>query len=353
MATKIPVMVLGATGSVGQRFIQLLDGHPWFEVSALTGSDRRSGQRYGETCHWVLDEPMPLWARDMPLLPSTPLPDRARLAFSALPTEVAKEIEPEFAKASIWVCSNASAYRHEPDVPILLPEVNADHIDLLQAQCQARGWPAGIVTNPNCASTGLTVALKALQDAFGLKRAFVVTLQSVSGAGYPGLPSMDILDNVIPYIGGEEDKLEWEPRKMLGAVRERSLTLADFSISAQVNRVPTTDGHLVCVSLELASSATPDQAIQALEDYSAPAASRDLPSAPHPAILVRREPDRPQTRLDRRTGRGMTTVVGRVRPDPIFSLRFVVLSHNTIRGAAGGAVYNAELLAGSGLIQRS
>jgi aspartate-semialdehyde dehydrogenase len=351
MTAKIPVMVLGATGSVGQRFVQLLDGHPWFEVAGLTGSDRRAGQRYADSCHWVLDEPMPLWARDLPMLPSTPLPDQAHLAFSALPTEVAKEIEPEFARAGIWVCSNASAYRHEPDVPILLPEVNADHIELLQAQCQARGWPAGIVTNPNCASTGLTVALKALQNAFGLKRAFVVTLQSVSGAGYPGLPSMDILDNVIPYIGGEEDKLEWEPRKMLGAVRNGSIALADFVISAQVNRVPTTDGHLVCVSLELVAPATPDQAIEALEAYTAPAASRDLPSAPHPAIQVRREPDRPQIRLDRRSGHGMTTVVGRVRTDPILNLRFVVLSHNTIRGAAGGAVYNAELLVGSGMLK--
>ncbi|HEX9013961.1 MAG TPA: aspartate-semialdehyde dehydrogenase, partial [Anaerolineaceae bacterium] len=218
MEKKIPVMVLGATGSVGQRFVQLLDNHPWFEVAALTGSERKAGKKYGESCHWVLDEPMPEWARDLPVLPSEPLPERARLAFSALPADIAREIEPEFARAGIWICSNASAYRHEPDVPILLPEVNAHHIDVLEAQRKSRGWPAGIVTNPNCASTGLTVALKALQDSFGLKRAFVVTLQSVSGAGYPGLPSMDILDNVIPYIGGEEDKLEWEPRKMLGNV---------------------------------------------------------------------------------------------------------------------------------------
>jgi aspartate-semialdehyde dehydrogenase len=351
MAKKIPVMVLGATGSVGQRFVQLLDNHPWFEVSGLTGSDRRAGQRYGESCHWVLDEPMPDWAREMPVLPSNPLPDQAQLAFSALPPDVAKEVEPEFAQAGIWVCSNASAYRKEQDVPILLPEVNAEHVHIVKVQQEKRGWKAGIVTNPNCASTGLTVALKALQDAFGLKKAFVVTLQSVSGAGYPGLPSLDILDNVIPYIGGEEDKLEYEPKKMLGAYRDGSIQFASLAISAQVNRVPTTDGHLANVSLELETPVSPEEAIRVLEAYQAPADARDLPSSPRPPIVVRREPDRPQIRIDRRTGHGMTTVVGRVRPDPLLHLRMVVLSHNTIRGAAGGAVYNAELLASCGYVK--
>ena len=350
MEHKIPVTVLGATGSVGQRFVQLLDGHPWFQVVSLTGSERSEGRPYGEICHWVMDEPMPGWAREIPVTPSIPDPGETRLAFSALPADTARRIEPAFAEAGVWVCSNASAFRREADVPILLPEVNPGHVDLVERQRRSRGWKAGIVTNPNCSSTGLTVALKALKDAFGLKKVFVVTLQAVSGAGYPGLPSMDILDNVIPFIGGEEEKLEWEPRKMLGALGDGQVELDPVRISAQVNRVPITDGHLASVAVEFAAPPTPEQAARALQDYTAPEVSRDLPSSPHPILQVRSEPDRPQTRLDRRTGRGMTTVVGRIRPDTLLDLRMVVLSHNTIRGAVGGAVYNAELLVRRGIV---
>jgi aspartate-semialdehyde dehydrogenase len=349
MSERIPVAVLAATGSVGQRFVQLLDGHPYFEIVALTGSDRSIGQKYGEACHWIVPEPMPAWARDMTVVPTTPEAARAAMAFSALPANIAKEVEPQFAQAGVKVCSNASAYRTESDVPILLPEVNPDHTRLVEVQCRKRGWPGYIVTNPNCTSTGMTVALKALQDAFGLSVVFAVSLQALSGAGYPGVPSMDIIDNVIPYIGGEEEKVEWEPRKMLGQVDGEEIELAGFAISAQTNRVAVSDGHIVCLTIELRDRVDIRRVTQALQDYQAPAISADLPSAPRPVIVLRSEADRPQPRLDRMTGHGMATVVGRVRPDPVFDLRMVVLSHNTVRGAAGGSIYNAELLVKQGL----
>lgn len=348
--SQISVAVLGATGSVGQRFISLLDGHPLFKVVALAASDRSAGQPYGKACRWVLSDPMPAWARDMVVVPATPESVEAKIVFSALPADLAKDLEPRFAKAGMAVCSNASSYRRDVDVPLLLPEINADHIGLIRGQRLARGWSGCILTNPNCTSTGLAVALKALQDAFGLKKAFVVSLQALSGAGYPGIPSLDIIDNVIPYIGGEEDKMEWESRKMLGKMGKDGVELADIKFSAHTNRVAVIDGHIVCASVELGENVSPEAAIQVLRDYQAPAASRDLPSAPKPVIVVRDEADRPQPRLDRMTGKGMTTVVGRVRQDPLFHLKFVVLSHNTIRGAAGGSIYNAELLVAENLI---
>lgn len=233
---------------------------------------------------------------------------------------------------------------------LLLPEVNADHIAVISRQRQLRGWSGCILTNPNCTSTGLTVALKALDNSFGLKRVFVVSLQALSGAGYPGVPSLDIIDNVVPFIGGEEEKVEWEPRKMLGSLVDANFTLADVKISAHTNRVAVADGHTVCASVEFNSSASPEEAIRALGAYQAPAPALQLPSSPMPVIQVRDEADRPQPRLDRMTGKGMTTVVGRIRQDPLFHLKFVVLSHNTIRGAAGGSIYNAELLVKEGLL---
>jgi aspartate-semialdehyde dehydrogenase len=344
MKKRIPVVVLAATGSVGQRFVQLLDGHPWFEVIGLTGSDRSIGKPYGEACHWILPEPMPSWAAGMTVLPTEPGAAPARIAFSALPADLARDLEPQFARAGLAVCSNASAFRNEPDVPILLPEVNAEHAAIVGHQRKVRGWSGCIVTNPNCTSTGLTVALKALQDAFGLKRALVVSMQALSGAGYPGVASLDILDNVIPNINGEEQKVEWEPRKMLGAVTADAFVPAEVVISAHTNRVAVSDGHMVCASVELGRAAGVEEAAEALRRYRGPEASRDLPSAPQPVILLREEWDRPQPRLDRATGKGMTSVVGRLRADPIFHLKFVVLSHNTVRGAAGGSIYNAELL---------
>jgi aspartate-semialdehyde dehydrogenase len=350
MTHRLPVAILAATGSVGQRFVQLLDDHPWFEVTALTGSDRAIGQEYGQACHWILPEPMPAWARTMKILPTDPGSLSTPLAFSALPADIALEVEPRFAQAGVVVCSNASAYRRAPDVPILLPEVNPDHAGLVAHQRRQRGWNGAIVTNPNCTSTGLTVALKALQDGFGLRKVFVVSLQAVSGAGYPGVASLDILDNVIPFINGEEEKVEWEARKMLGVLEGEGISQANFVVTAHTNRVAVSEGHIVCLSVELGQKATLEEAANCLRSYSAPELSCHLPSAPHPVIALRTEPDRPQPRLDRMTGKGMTTIVGRLRPDPIFDFKMVVLSHNTVRGAAGGSIYNAELLYKMGYI---
>jgi aspartate-semialdehyde dehydrogenase len=350
---RIPVAILAATGNVGQRFVQLLDNHPWFDVVALTGSDRSIGQTYGQSCHWILPEAMPAWAAGLEVKPTLPeAVGNVLLVFSALPASIARDAEPLFAQAGAAVCSNASAYRREIDVPILLPEVNADHAGVVPLQRQRRGWSGCIVTNPNCTSTGLTVALKALQARFGLRKVFAVSLQALSGAGYPGVASLDIIDNVIPYIGDEEGKIEWETRKMLGKFNGSQLELASFTVSAHANRVAVSDGHTVCFSVELEETATPEEAQRALQDYQPPELSRGLPSTPNPVIAIRSEPDRPQPRLDRNTGKGMTTVVGRVRADPLFDLKMVVLSHNTVRGAAGGAIYNGELLTSMELLSK-
>ncbi len=351
MSPSIPVAVLGATGSVGQRFVSLLDNHPWFNVVTLAASDRSTGKIYGQSCRWILPDAMPTWAKKMVISPASPAAlKQARIVFSALPAGEAKTLEPAFASAGFAVCSNASAFRRETDVPILLPEVNADHIQLVKSQREQRGWQGCIITNPNCTSTGLTIALKALDEAFGVKQAFCVSLQALSGAGYPGVPSMDVIDNVIPFIPGEEEKLEWEPRKMLGNFSGQGIELAHLAISAHTNRVAVTDGHLVCVSVELEAPVSVDEAITAFRSFQAPAITQTLPSAPQPVIAVCEQEDRPQPRLDRATGKGMTTLVGRVRTDPLFHLKFIVLSHNTIRGAAGGSIFNAELLASEGLL---
>ncbi len=350
MNKRIPVAVLAATGSVGQRFVQLLDGHPWFEVVALTGSERRMGQLYGEACHWVLDQPMPDWAREMRVRPSTPEETGARLVFSALPSKYALEIEPLFARAGVIVCSNAGAFRPAADVPILLPEINPEHLALLPRQRRERGWSGLIVCNPNCTSTGMTVVLKALDQVFGVQQVFAVSLQAISGAGYPGVAAMDLADNIIPYIGGEEEKVEWEPRKMLATVEGEQLQLAEMTFSVHVNRVPVSDGHTVCLSVALEADPSLEQVAETLASYCPPQAARDLPSTPSPVIQLRTEPDRPQPRLDRLAGAGMTTVVGRLRPDAILDFKMVVLSHNTIRGAAGGSIYNAELLLKQGYL---
>ena len=345
-SSQIPVAVLGATGSVGQRFVSLLDQHPWFKVVAVAASDRSVGQKYWQAARWVLDTPMPEYARDLIVVPATTEAVQAKIVFSALHTEIANKLEPEFAKAGAAVCSNASSYRRGEDVPLLLPEINADHVQLVKHQRKNKGWSGCIVTNPNCTSTGLTIALKALDEAFGVKKVFAVSLQALSGAGYPGVPSLDIMDNVIPNVanGGEEEKVEWEPRKMLGKLNQDKIDLAEITFSAHTNRVAVIDGHTVCASVQLDRPVEPEIAIQALRDFTAHPSAKELPSAPRPVIEVREEADRPQPRLDRLTGKGMTTVVGRVRCDPILDLKFVVLSHNTIRGAAGASIYNAELL---------
>jgi len=347
---RLPVAVLGATGAVGQRFIQLLENHPWFKVVALTGSDRALGQKYGEGCRWILPGPIPAGVFDLPILPTLPPVGGVSLVFSALPSKIAHEAEAEYAPLGIAVFSNASAYRQETDVPLLLPEVNPDHSTLVHLQRRKRGWSGLIATNPNCTITGLTITLKPLLENFGVRRAFIVSMQAVSGAGYPGVPSMDILGNVVPYIADEEDKMEWEPLKMLGALQDGQIIPAPINISAHANRVPILEGHMLCLSVELAQKANLEEVAQALVGYQAPEISRQLPSTPPAIIRLSQQADRPQPRLDVMSGNGMTTVVGRLRPDPLLHYKMVILSHNTIRGAAGGSIYNAELLLKQGLV---
>jgi len=347
--SKTKVAILGATGAVGQRFVQLLENHPWFEVSALTGSERSVGKKYGDICKWVLPGSIPKYAHGMTVIPSDSDFD-ARLIFSALPSHHARDLEPALAKKGYAICSNASACRAWEDVPILIPEVNANHTRLINVQQKQRGWSGFIVTNPNCTSTGLTIAFRALHDAFRIKRAFIVSMQALSGAGYPGVASLDILDNVIPYIGGEEEKVESEPLKMLGTFNGEKIEFAPITLSAHTNRVAVIDGHLVVTSVEFEQAVSPDEAKQVLRDFKAPEIVAELPSAPNPVISVREEADRPQPRRDRYEGKGMASVVGRVRVDPIFHIKFTNLAHNTIRGAAGGAILNGELLKAEGKI---
>ena len=344
------VGVLGATGAVGQRFVQLLDNHPWFEVTALAASTRSSGRPFGQACHWVLDTPMPEWARDLDVLPASPDADLdCQLLFSALPGDLAKDVEEAFAQAGYAVCSNAPAHRMDEDVPLIIPEVNADHLQLITTQRQERHWPGLIITAANCSTTHLALALKPLHDAFGLTQVNVVTMQAISGAGYPGVPSLDILGNVIPFISGEEEKLEAETRKLLGTLQDGKVRQANLVISAQCNRVPVLDGHMECVSAKFSRPAPMDEIKRALAGFQA-LQELDLPSAPPYPIIVTEAPDRPQPRLDRDVAKGMTTVVGRIRPCPLLDVRLVLLGHNTLRGAAGGAILNAELLVAQGWV---
>lgn len=346
---RIRVAVLGATGMVGQRFIELLQGHPWFELAALTGSERSAGRSYAEVCRWVLDSDMPSMVRDMPVLGSMAALDTP-LVFSALPSNVAGEIEAHYAGAGHIVCSNASNHRMAPDVPLLIPEVNPDHLGLIETQRKRRGWRGAIVTNPNCTSTPLTMAFRPLLDAFGISKALVVSMQALSGAGYPGVSALDAVDNVIPLIGGEEPKVESEPQKMLGVLRGGAVINAGFTTSAHCNRVPVIDGHLECISVAFERKPAQEELLAVLRGFQALPQELRLPSAPLHPIVVRDEPDRPQHRRDRNTGNGMATVVGRVRPCPLLDYKFVVLAHNTIRGAAGGSLLNAELLYAQGYL---
>ena len=348
---KIPVAVLGATGAVGQRFVQLLVDHPWFELAALAASEQSAGRPFAERASWVIPGDPPPWVQEMivrPLVPDLP----ARIVFSALPASVAGEVEPAFARAGYAVCSNASAFRQAPQVPLLIPEVNADHVRLIEGQRAVEGWPGLIVTSPNCTCTGIAMPLKPLHEAFGLRRVFAVSMQAISGAGYPGVASLDILGNVVPYIGGEEAKIEQEARLLLGTIQDGRRVKAGLVISAQANRVPVLDGHTICLSLGFEGGATVEGAIEALREFRGPEVVRQLPSAPERPILVRSEPDRPQPRRDRDAGGGMAISVGRVRPCPLLDLRLVSVSHNTMRGAASGSVLNAELLVASGLVGR-
>ena len=281
---KIRVGILGATGAVGQRFVQLLMGHPWFELTVLAASERSAGKRYADACRWILRGDMPEAVREMTLQYGAPGLE-CEVLFSALPADIARQVEPQLAAAGYIVCSNASAYRMEPDIPLLIPEVNPDHTALIDVQRRKRGWRGYIVTNPNCTTTHLVCALKPLHDAFGLEKVFVVSMQAISGAGYPGVPSLDILDNVIPYIGGEEEKVETEPLKMLGALQHDTIQPASFVISAHTNRVAVSDGHNVCLSIELVKKASLDEIAQVLQTYQAPTESQNLPSAPEHHLI--------------------------------------------------------------------
>lgn len=346
---KIPVGILGATGAVGQRFVQLLAEHPWFEITALTGSDRTSGGIYGEVCRWVLDEDPPESVRDM-TVSSTELTLNARILFSALPSHIARELEPALAEAGYIVCSNASAYRQEPDVPLIIPEINADHIKLLENQKTNRRWDGLIVTSPNCTTTGLAMSLHPLHQAFGVGQVFVTSMQAVSGAGYPGVPYLDIVDNIIPYISGEEDKLQSETRLLLGGIEGGKRQPAEFLISAQTNRVPVVDGHTLSIALKLNRKASLEDVLRVYNDYRGQQDVQNLPSTPQVPVLVRTEPNRPQPRRDRDSAAGMSVTVGRIRPCPILDYRMVSVVHNTLRGAASGSIFNAELLVSKGYL---
>lgn len=350
MSQKIRVAVLGATGLVGQRLVLMLTGHPWFEVRALAASDNSVGKRYADAVKWHLGSDMPAYAREMIVQPCEPKFD-APLAFSALPSDVAGEIEERFADAGALVSSNASNHRMNASVPLVIPEVNADHLELVRVQRAQRKSGGAIVCNPNCSTIHLTLALKPLMDEFGLKRVIVTTMQALSGAGYPGVASLDILDNVLPFIGGEEKKLESEPLKILGKIQGATTASADFKISAACNRVATSDGHMETASIELIEKAPLGAVRRALAEFCAEPQALKLPTAPAHPIVVREEMDRPQPRLDRDAEGGMATVVGRLRACSVLDYKFVLLGHNTIRGAAGGTLLNAELLYAKGFIK--
>jgi aspartate-semialdehyde dehydrogenase len=348
---KIKVGVLGATGSVGQRFIQLLENHPFFTVSHLAASEKSAGQSYGEVMksRWKISADIPGYAKDIVItLPKPSETKGVQLVFSGLDSSIAGEVETEYANAGVIVISNSKNHRMDPKVPLLSAEVNANHLEVLKSQRTS----GKIITNSNCTIMGVTISLKPLFDKFGLESVMLFSMQAISGAGYPGVPTMDILGNVVPYISGEEDKAEEEPQKCLGTVENGIIKHADFKISAHCNRVPVFDGHTVCVSAKFKKKATKEEILQAWKEFVGEPQKLDLPLAPKQAIVYREENDRPQPRLDLDTGRGMATVVGRLREDSILDWKWVVLSHNTIRGAAGAALLNAELLYQKGLIPK-
>ncbi len=347
--TRIPAAVLGATGSVGQRFVQLLARHPWFRVAEVVASDRSAGHPYRDATEWRLGGDMPERAADL-RVQGYDAPITSPLVFSALPGEVAGEIEQRLAKAGHAVLSNTSTHRMDPDVPLVVAEVNADHTAAIARQREGRGWAGFLVTNGNCSMIHLTLALRPLQAAFGLDAVTVTTLQAVSGAGYPGVPSLDMIDNVVPYIPTEEEKLAEEARKVLGRWDGEAFVPASFAISAQCNRVPVRDGHTECVGVRLRMPAEPGEVIAAFETFRGRPQELGLPTAPPQPVIVRREPNRPQPILDRDVACGMASVVGRVRPCPVLGTKFVVLGHNTVRGAAGASILNAELLKADGLL---
>jgi aspartate-semialdehyde dehydrogenase len=341
---RIKVGVLGATGMVGQRFIQLLEGHPWFEVAEVAASERSAHRTYVEVMQgrWKVEGDIPPRVAQLTVKECTPDLE-CRLCFSALDSSVAGPVEEEFAQAGYVVSSNSRNHRMDPDVPLLIPEVNADHLDIVPAQRRRWGSDGYIITNPNCAAIGLVMALAPLYKRFGLDKVIVTTLQGLSGAGYPGVPSLDVIDNVVPFINGEEHKVESEPLKILGSLNKGEFVAADLQISASCTRVHVLDGHLESVSIGLQKKASPEALIETWEQFD-PLSNQGLPSAPSPPIIYRSEDDRPQPRRDRDEGKGMACVTGRLRRCSVLDYKFFVLSHNTIRGAAGAAILNAEYL---------
>lgn len=346
---KWKVAVLGATGAVGQTFIRLLANHPWFELTEVAASERSAGKRYADAARWLEGE-MPAGVGEMPVKNCDPSSINAEIVFSALDSSVAGEVEGAFAQAGKIVLSNAKNFRMEPDVPLVIPEVNADHMRLIETQRAARGWKGAIITNANCAATVAAVALAPLHERFGLDKLFLSTMQAVSGAGYPGVASLDILGNVIPYIADEEPKLEREMLKLLGHYESGAIANGSFQVSAQTNRVAVEHGHTVGITASFREHPTADQALAALREWKGAESTWSLPSRPEHPVVVAEAADRPQPRRDVNAGDGMTVTVGRVREDPILDLRMVALGHNTIRGAAGGSVLNAELLAVTGML---
>lgn len=346
---KLPVAILGATGAVGQRFIQLLLDHPWFVVAEVIGSERTAGRIYGEAAHWVLDGEIPESVRHLRVKALDEVFD-SPLVFSALPKEAADPREMELAAAGYVVCSNAATNRMLEDVPVLLPEANADHLHLVDVQRARRGWTTGaIITNSNCTTMPGVMALAPLRP-FGIERVYIVSMQAVSGGGYPGVASLDILDNIVPYIGGEEDKIETETRRMLGSLTGNVVVWHDAAVAASCNRVPIVDGHMVNIAVSLREQPSMDEIIAAWDGFRGPDPVPALPSAPLHPVQYLRQPDRPQIRRDRAAGRGMTTSIGRLRADPVLGYKFAALSHNTVRGAAGCSILNAELLSVQGYI---
>lgn len=348
MQSKIEVGVLGATGMVGQHFVKFLRNHPWFNLTWAGASDRSAGKLYREATSWRLEGDMPSSAADLTVQDCKP-GNAPPLLFSAMDAGVATDIERAFAQAGHVVVSNSRNHRMEPDVPLLVPEINADHLKMIPRQQKERGWPGMIVTNPNCSTIVLTMGLAPLKQ-FGIERLIVTTLQAVSGAGYPGVASMDISANVVPYIGSEEPKMETETQKILGDFADGSFRALDAKVSAHCNRVPVVDGHLVCVSVEFRNKPSEREIRAAFDNFSALPQQRKLPSAPPRPVIYMEQQDRPQPRRDVERENGMAVFVGRLRPCPVFDYKFLACGHNTVRGAAGAAVLNAELMHSEGLL---
>ncbi|MFH1195611.1 MAG: aspartate-semialdehyde dehydrogenase [bacterium] len=345
--SKINVAILGATGSVGQKFLELLSNHPLFEVAELAASERSAGKKYKDATNWIMQTLLRPDFAEMIVKDCKPNLD-SKIVFSALDASVAGEIEEDFAKAGYIVISNARNHRYDANVPLMIPEVNPEHLEMIKFQNYGSG---AIITNPNCSTIGMVMALKPLNDKFGIESLNVVTMQAISGAGYPGLPGMDILDNAIPFIGGEEPKMEKEPLKILGKLNSSGeVDFADFKISAQCNRVAVNDGHLECVQVKLKNKTSVDEIIETWNSFSAEPQKLNLPSAPKQPIYYFNEDKFPQPKIHRNLENGMAVSVGRLRECPLFDYKFVVLSHNTVRGAAGGTILIAELLHAKGYI---